>query len=643
MAIDWGAWDYGGGNGMRVGIEVTWEAISHSEAAATATIKIYTDTQYNYSADSQTLTYSGSISGSTSFSNSQSSGGGAVLRATKTYTYNYGSSEYGSSPGTRTFTAKLSGAYNGVTPSNSVTSSIPKRPYAAPAAPTNVNTSRISDTSIKTTWTNKDTAGEPWDSIDVQRDDGANDVWNSIVGTPGGGATSFTDSTTGANYAYRYRVRSSNSIGDSGWVEGDLIYTTPAAPTIGSRTPGTGAQQVVTWTNRASSYMVFQTEVWVSRDGGATWSLLTTQGSSVTSFTDTAASAAQKTGYKVRHKTAGGAQGTLYSAYSATTDFTVGTVSAPNAPTVLAPDGNLIISPSQAKTFTWNFNTTDTTDQTAYQIQYRVVGSGSWTVLSKTASAVKSWMAAASTFNDSTSYEWQVRTWATATTGGSDGTGASAWSASATFKTVGDPNAARELKRVVRLDLETGREETAPVNSLPPIGSLMMFAGSVAPSGWLMCQGQSLLRSDYPDLFGVIGTAYGSVDSTHFTLPNFTDRGPVGQSGTKPLGSTGGSGTVTLAVANLPSHTHSFSATTSSDSHSHTFSMQYTSDSTNTGARPIVRDIANKTGGGGTSATISTSSDAHSHTVSGTTGAAGSGSAFSTQDPYVAVNFIIRT
>jgi len=42
--------------------------------------------------------------------------------------------------------------------------------------------------------------------------------------------------------------------------------------------------------------------------------------------------------------------------------------------------------------------------------------------------------------------------------------------------------------------------------------------------GWLLCNGASVLRTMYPDLFTAIGTTYGSVDSTHFNLPNYTGR-----------------------------------------------------------------------------------------------------------------------
>lgn len=88
------------------------------------------------------------------------------------------------------------------------------------------------------------------------------------------------------------------------------------------------------------------------------------------------------------------------------------------------------------------------------------------------------------------------------------------------------------------------------------IGCIILFAGSTIPTGWLKCEGQSLLRTEYSDLFGVINTIYGNVDSTHFNLPNYKGRVPVGLDSSDTdfdtLGETGGSKTHTIGLANLP-------------------------------------------------------------------------------------------
>jgi len=46
-------------------------------------------------------------------------------------------------------------------------------------------------------------------------------------------------------------------------------------------------------------------------------------------------------------------------------------------------------------------------------------------------------------------------------------------------------------------------------------GLVIKYAGAVSPAGWLLCQGQSLLRSAYPQLFAVLGTTYNTqIDPT---------------------------------------------------------------------------------------------------------------------------------
>jgi microcystin-dependent protein len=55
------------------------------------------------------------------------------------------------------------------------------------------------------------------------------------------------------------------------------------------------------------------------------------------------------------------------------------------------------------------------------------------------------------------------------------------------------------------------------------VGEFVHYAGASAPAGMLSCNGASVLRTDYPDLFAAIGTTWGSVDSLHFTLPNLVD------------------------------------------------------------------------------------------------------------------------
>lgn len=57
-----------------------------------------------------------------------------------------------------------------------------------------------------------------------------------------------------------------------------------------------------------------------------------------------------------------------------------------------------------------------------------------------------------------------------------------------------------------------------------PIGSVIFYLGTTIPDGYLLCNGASLSRTEYPELFEVLGTKCGSVDSAHFNLPNLHHR-----------------------------------------------------------------------------------------------------------------------
>ena len=53
-----------------------------------------------------------------------------------------------------------------------------------------------------------------------------------------------------------------------------------------------------------------------------------------------------------------------------------------------------------------------------------------------------------------------------------------------------------------------------------PSGSIIAFAGTTIPDGYLLCNGQEISRLDYEDLFEAIGTTYGSTSGTTFKVPD---------------------------------------------------------------------------------------------------------------------------
>lgn len=91
-------------------------------------------------------------------------------------------------------------------------------------------------------------------------------------------------------------------------------------------------------------------------------------------------------------------------------------------------------------------------------------------------------------------------------------------------------------------------------------GTMSPYAGATAPSGYLLCNGASMLRTTYAALFAVVGVLYGSVDGTHFTLPNAKGRSIIGldaaQTEFNAMGKAGGEKTHILTTNEMPAHKH---------------------------------------------------------------------------------------
>lgn len=94
------------------------------------------------------------------------------------------------------------------------------------------------------------------------------------------------------------------------------------------------------------------------------------------------------------------------------------------------------------------------------------------------------------------------------------------------------------------------------------IGTIKIFAGTFAPRGWMLCQGQLLPISAYTAVFSILGTNYGGDGVTNFALPNLSGIVPLGtgnaRSGTNyQVAQIGGTETTKLEIANIPAHKHS--------------------------------------------------------------------------------------
>ena len=158
-----------------------------------------------------------------------------------------------------------------------------------------------------------------------------------------------------------------------------------------------------------------------------------------------------------------------------------------------------------------------------------------------------------------------------------------------------------------------------------------MWPTATAPSGFLLCNGQTVSRSTYAALFAILGVVFGSGDgTTTFTLPDYRDRMPVGAGTTYSANSTGGS-----KDAVIVSHTHTATSTVTDPSHSHNIQHDNDSDSAGSylsGASNMSPQVAWATDSATTGITVAT--------TNASTGVSGTNANL---PPYLGVYFIIKT
>jgi microcystin-dependent protein len=178
-----------------------------------------------------------------------------------------------------------------------------------------------------------------------------------------------------------------------------------------------------------------------------------------------------------------------------------------------------------------------------------------------------------------------------------------------------------------------------------PTGMIAPFAGASAPLGWLFCQGQSVSRTTYADLFTALGgvsSPYGGVTSTNFNVPDLKGRVPVGldsaQTEFDVRGETGGAKTHTLSTAQLPSHTHS--GTTSTGLTNGTMIIPEFAGPNHNADYLTGWAASPATSLGNNSSNFPGANHDHAFT---TDGGSGTGQAHNNLQPYIVLNYIIKT
>jgi microcystin-dependent protein len=150
--------------------------------------------------------------------------------------------------------------------------------------------------------------------------------------------------------------------------------------------------------------------------------------------------------------------------------------------------------------------------------------------------------------------------------------------------------------------------------NITPAGSIMIWSTNTAPSGWLLCDGTSYSTTAQATLFAVIAYTYGG-SGANFNVPNMKQRVPVGRdtidASFNTIGYTSGAKTHTLTEAEMPSHTHDYKFPSG--------------QATQGGGGDIVAE------------------DNFSLALTKTSVATGGGGAHNNMQPYMVLNYIIKT
>jgi microcystin-dependent protein len=166
------------------------------------------------------------------------------------------------------------------------------------------------------------------------------------------------------------------------------------------------------------------------------------------------------------------------------------------------------------------------------------------------------------------------------------------------------------------------------------VGQIIQGGWNFAPSGTALCNGQLLAISQNAALFSLLGTTYGGNGVQTFALPNLQGRVPIhwGQGpglSNYVIGQQAGTESATLLQTNLPSHTHTLSATTSK------------ATAQPPAAGSLLAHSVDLSGGGSLPAIYFPTGTNPPTVALGGVGLTGGGQPFSILQPYLAITFCI--
>lgn len=194
--------------------------------------------------------------------------------------------------------------------------------------------------------------------------------------------------------------------------------------------------------------------------------------------------------------------------------------------------------------------------------------------------------------------------------------------------------------------------QTPPAAAEVPSGGIVAYGGTVAPPGWLLCNGSSYATTDYPALFTAILYTFGGAGA-NFQVPDLRQRFPLGKAAS-------GTGAVLAATGGLIDHTHAGGSHThaipahvhSIATHSHPVPFNGWGTVLNT--PPLAGTL--QAGGAGVGAEssvtqanafnttgVSSAADTGANVVGIVTDAGGTAATGQANPPFLVLNFIIKT
>lgn len=100
----------------------------------------------------------------------------------------------------------------------------------------------------------------------------------------------------------------------------------------------------------------------------------------------------------------------------------------------------------------------------------------------------------------------------------------------------------------------------------PFLSEIRIMSFVFAPKGWALCNGQLLPINQNQALFSLLGTTFGGDGRVNFALPDLRGRTPIHVGSGHTLGERGGEQAHTLSIAELPTHTHVLSGSSTNAS-----------------------------------------------------------------------------